>query len=760
MATRFYLPETEPAAVVVTPDAAWEVTSSPAATRRMTTIKKTASDALATTAAYTSTTGQDRMHRQYVSDPMAAGITFDTGVTYKCYVQCLESNADDNIVSRLGVRIVSLDGSVVRITILSVADYSTATEWNTTIRNKAFANGDAGVGSYVTVAGDRLVIEIGHNDASGATISASSRFGTVSAGGDSGEDETGTGATLAPWFETSATVTFLQYQEEFENSPDNTTLTPANTGATTITGTLVSDSGRAAPVGSFWAMANASAAVITYRRDFKAVSELWLRFYFQMDTFPPANNQLLLIRAGAGNAADLRITTTGTVQLRDQTLAAIDTSGAALAVDTTYRLELHITTTRWECRIFLGDSTTAIETESTLGGTISSANYDNLVLGVGTNATWAIWFDSLVLRTDTWVGPANASAAPAAVAGVGAVPAPTAQGAAIAAPGVVAGVGNVPAVTVTQSGTAAPAAVAGVGAVPSPTILGGAVATPAAVVGTGAVPAPTVQGAAIASPAAVAGIGAQAAVTAQGAAIALPASVVGVGAVPAPSVAAAAIAQPATVVGTGLQPAVTARGAAVASPAAVAGVGAVPAVTSGAGAVAQPAVVAGVGAVPVPTGIGAAVASPAAVAGVGAQPAVTAQGGAVASPGTVGAIGDVPTPTISAGAIATPAVVVGLGGVPSVTGIGEAVASPAAVAGVGSVPSLSAMGGARATPATVAGIGDVPPVSAFATGVGTFLIVVRDFVRRQVGLRENAATPVVRDSPVHRVIIREDVSQG
>ena len=67
---------------------------------------------------------------------MAAGLVFNTAVTYKCYVQCLESATNDNIRSRMNFRIVSEDGLTVRITCLAIADYSTATEWNTALRNK------------------------------------------------------------------------------------------------------------------------------------------------------------------------------------------------------------------------------------------------------------------------------------------------------------------------------------------------------------------------------------------------------------------------------------------------------------------------------------------------------------------------------------------------------------------------------------------------------------------------------------------------
>jgi hypothetical protein len=412
MARRFYLPEFEPAKVSVAFDSAWNVTAAPAAARRMVaaaTPKKVVNDALTTTGGYTSTNGQNRLHRQYVSDPMSSGLVFDTGTTYKCYVQTLEGGATQNIVSRLGVRIVSYDGSTVKATLLAVADYSTATEWNTSIRNKAFANGDAGTNaSYTTVAGDRLVIEIGHNNAVSGTPSGSSRFGTISAGGDNGENETDTGATLAPWFETSVTVTFLELvNDEYEVSPDNTTLNPANTSMVNIAGTTVSDSGRAPALGSFSAMQVAAGASITNRYEHLAVAESWYRFYFQMDTLPSANVQLLLIRSGAGQAADVQIGTSGEVRLRNQAATLIDTSAGNLAVDVWHRLEFHLTTIRFEARIYSSPnehSNVLVEGETTLGGTVSDTTWDNFSIGVGLATTWTIWLDALKVRTDNWVG--------------------------------------------------------------------------------------------------------------------------------------------------------------------------------------------------------------------------------------------------------------------------------------------------------------------------------------------------------------------
>jgi len=207
MPTRFYLWEASAAPVSPAVDAGWDSTAVPFARRSMHRFPQ-GSDNLTTTSRFGSTAGQNRCHRQFVGPPMERGHVFDTSVTYKAYAQGLESNGDNNLRSRAGIRIVSRDGSTVRHTVKAVGDYSSGSAWNTALRSKAFLDGDPGTGSYTTVAGDRLVVEFGHRGASGVTISVSSRWGSTATGGDVPENETTTATTVRPWFECSLSLTF------------------------------------------------------------------------------------------------------------------------------------------------------------------------------------------------------------------------------------------------------------------------------------------------------------------------------------------------------------------------------------------------------------------------------------------------------------------------------------------------------------------------------------------------------------------------
>lgn len=207
MATRFYLSNSEAAAVSPTP-AAWGETTG-FLTRLMDIA--TATDALTTVAKTTTTPGTSRLHYMGVSRPMAAGIGFVTTDTFSVQVLGLESAVNDNIINRVrALRVLSMDGSTVQATLRGLGNAPTVTEWNGSLRNLQFANALVFSNNYTTVSGDRLVLELGHNDSGGASISGSMRWGRDSGGtGDLGQNETDTTSTLRPWLEISRDITFL-----------------------------------------------------------------------------------------------------------------------------------------------------------------------------------------------------------------------------------------------------------------------------------------------------------------------------------------------------------------------------------------------------------------------------------------------------------------------------------------------------------------------------------------------------------------------
>ena len=197
-ATRFYLPSTGAAAVSPAFDAAWEETSD---ADRLAMVTTRISSAMTDKTVNSLLAAQDALVRQYVSAGLAAQ-TINADV--RIYARVSEALVTVNAFSRIVLKVVSSDGSSVRGTLLAFGDYSTGAEWNTSLRNKSFADNDPPA-SVTTLDGDRLVLEIGFNHAA-VISSAAINFGDDSAT-DLAEDETTTDANN-PWLEIAQTITF------------------------------------------------------------------------------------------------------------------------------------------------------------------------------------------------------------------------------------------------------------------------------------------------------------------------------------------------------------------------------------------------------------------------------------------------------------------------------------------------------------------------------------------------------------------------
>lgn len=156
------------------------------------------------------------LNRQYISDPMSPGITFRIGDTVKLVLRCMESAANDN-VNRcpICVKVYSEDGLTLRATLLALLHYGpNTTEWATSLSSKQAADGDAITAGWTTLAGDRLVVEIGGQVSSSGGTSVT---GTQSFGEDGASDlleSEGVGTALNPWFEISCNITFTTTYSE------------------------------------------------------------------------------------------------------------------------------------------------------------------------------------------------------------------------------------------------------------------------------------------------------------------------------------------------------------------------------------------------------------------------------------------------------------------------------------------------------------------------------------------------------------------
>jgi hypothetical protein len=208
MATRFRLPSTGSPSVS---PAFQSYTHSAALTRR--TLPTTDDSALFTETRTADVSDHlvagDSFLRQFVSNPMAAGIDFTTSDTVKYAVQASESNNGNNLSPQLWVGVYSQDGSTLQATLLAKSAHGT--EVTTSVINRTKSASIAS--NYTTVSGDRLVVEfslVGTPTNSGGTQghNGSFRFGSDGASGDLPEDNTTTTTTFNPWIEFSPTITF------------------------------------------------------------------------------------------------------------------------------------------------------------------------------------------------------------------------------------------------------------------------------------------------------------------------------------------------------------------------------------------------------------------------------------------------------------------------------------------------------------------------------------------------------------------------
>lgn len=207
--TRLYFPAEDAAGVSPAFDAAWTATGG--AVRRRLAHAKGRSYAGAGTA-ISWTPGEYALDRQYVSDPMQAGVAFGPAATTLASVLVAREVSPVNNVATvlIGARVVSRDGSTVRATLLAVTPFSVS-ELSTAFGVRLVASAYAVTGTWTTLAGDRLVVELGYTDTVGASPSAYGKWGE--AGQDAATDENlFADAILTPmrvgWMDVSTTPAF------------------------------------------------------------------------------------------------------------------------------------------------------------------------------------------------------------------------------------------------------------------------------------------------------------------------------------------------------------------------------------------------------------------------------------------------------------------------------------------------------------------------------------------------------------------------
>ena len=210
MATRFYFRASATPAVSPAFHASWDVTGG--ATRRQMSTTKLAGDTV-TSVSNSGSLSQDVLIVQLVSDPMASGISIPDASDIEGWSYFLEASGSNNAITAAAVRVFSQDGTTVRSELSGVV-HGSGGEFPFTgfpARARDFMSGSTVGGSaYTTVAGDRLVVEVGHfNTALSGSPNASMRIGSDATGSDAPEDQNNESLTALGWFEFEPNVTFL-----------------------------------------------------------------------------------------------------------------------------------------------------------------------------------------------------------------------------------------------------------------------------------------------------------------------------------------------------------------------------------------------------------------------------------------------------------------------------------------------------------------------------------------------------------------------
>lgn len=177
--TRFYFDNDTVAPISPAFDANWEQTG--AADRRLSPRKGFVSviTALANQAALTVpiTTTQQILSRQYITEPLPFGVRIDTRLSM--VLRVLESATTANVFLAYVLRLLSLDGSIVRATLGSSLT-NVGTEYAATAATRIFTL--AALTPAVAQPGDRLCLEVGgHAQAPTAATTFTHRYGNSAA---------------------------------------------------------------------------------------------------------------------------------------------------------------------------------------------------------------------------------------------------------------------------------------------------------------------------------------------------------------------------------------------------------------------------------------------------------------------------------------------------------------------------------------------------------------------------------------------------
>lgn len=135
------------------------------------------------------------------------------------------------------------------------------------------------------------------------------------------------------------------------------------------------------------------------------------RAYYQITSNPAAVNNIFQGRdqVGAANRWQIRLTTTGTLEIRNANTTTVATTTTVVTGGGLFRVEVRVSGTTVALDVFTGANAHGTTATETVSGTFTSANFDRVSVGIITNTTsWTVYSDSVKgVDTTTGVGPAD-----------------------------------------------------------------------------------------------------------------------------------------------------------------------------------------------------------------------------------------------------------------------------------------------------------------------------------------------------------------
>lgn len=208
------------------------------------------------------------------------------------------------------------------------------------------------------------------------------------------------------------------FSYNFENGTNAAAVTTTLSGFTNIIGTWTYSNAhvQSAAGGTLAGRCSASAGQSYAKGGFTAIPKVWARLYAYIETMPAATSAVYEPLAGSTVLAEMRITSTGAVQLRNSSFTQVAISPTGLITAGTFVRFAHYfdSAGTQQARVYVGANvnSTTPDWDSGAVATTATPSPDGFQTGIINSTTAAYHIDNVAADNATWVGPATTSDIP------------------------------------------------------------------------------------------------------------------------------------------------------------------------------------------------------------------------------------------------------------------------------------------------------------------------------------------------------------